>query len=235
METTYLLDSGGLIKTSPKPRRGPREKIGEHGIESLSDEELVRVLLGTGTRGISLEKLAARVLSFMDQAPEVPKPDYFKRIKGVGLAKASVLSAAMELGRRRYRPSSPKVNSADDIFSLVSHYADRKQERFIVVSLNGAHEALAVRVASIGLVNRTLIHPREVFADPLMDRAAAIAVAHNHPSGQLEPSQEDIEVTRRLAGAGYTLGINLLDHLIFSQSGFWSFAQEAPANLQVCG
>jgi DNA repair protein RadC len=231
METTFIADVGQTLVKGKKNWRGPREKIGDHGIESLSDEELIRVLLGTGTRGVSLEKLSARVLDFMDQAPEVPKPEYFKRIKGIGLAKASVLSAAMELGRRRYHPNSLKVNCAEDIFSLVSHYADRKQERFIVVSLNGAHEALAIRVASIGLVNRTLIHPREVFADPLMDRAAAIAVAHNHPSGQLEPSQEDIEVTRRLASVGHTLGVNLLDHLIFSQTGFWSFAQEAPANL----
>jgi DNA repair protein RadC len=212
-------------------RLGPREKIVASGVESLSDVELVEVLLGTGIKDISLDRLATRVLHFLDQAPEVPKPECFTAIKGVGQAKACVLSAALELGRRRFRPDALLIKTAADIFPLVAHYADRKQERFIVISLNGAHEVLAIRVVSIGLVNRTLIHPREVFADPLIDRAAAIAVAHNHPSGQLSPSQEDIAVTRRLVGVGETLGIRLLDHLIFSQSGYWSFLEGNPACL----
>ena len=107
----------------------------------------------------------------------------------------------------------------------IRHYADRKQEHFLSVSLNGAHEIIAVRVVSIGLVNRTIVHPREVFADPLTDRAAAVVVAHNHPSGQVQPSMEDRDVTRRLKSAGDTLGMKLLDHVVFSTLGYYSFLE----------
>jgi DNA repair protein RadC len=112
------------------------------------------------------------------------------------------------------------------VYPLVRHYSDRKQEHFICLSLNGAHEVLAIRVVSIGILNKTIVHPREVFGDPISDRAAAIVVCHNHPSGQLEPSEEDIAITRRLSEAGELLGINLLDHLILSpRGGYYSFVE----------
>ena len=110
---------------------------------------------------------------------------------------------------------------------LVSHLADRKQEHFICISLNGAHEVIASRVITIGLVNATQVHPREVFCDPICDRASAVIVAHNHPSGQLEPSNADRLVTKNLKEAGELLGIRLLDHVIFSSAGFYSFADKA--------
>ena len=109
---------------------------------------------------------------------------------------------------------------------LIQHFADRKQESFIVISLNGAHEVLAIRVVSIGLVNRTIVHPREVFADPIQDRAVAVIIAHNHPSGQLEPSDEDRNITRKLSEAGSIIGISVLDHLILSPNGgYLSFVE----------
>ena len=117
------------------------------------------------------------------------------------------------------------MRTPSDVFPLVAHFADLKQERFLTVSLNGAHEVIQTRTVSVGLVNRTLIHPREVFADALTDRACAIIVAHNHPSGQLTPSPEDKDITRRLRGAGELLGIPLLDHLVFSRQDFYSFVE----------
>jgi len=143
----------------------------------------------------------------------------------MGEAKASAVCAALELGRRLFGVRDRKVASPGDVWPLVSHWSDRKQERFICCSLNGAHELIAARVVSIGLVNRTVVHPREVFADPIMDRACAVIVAHNHPSGRLDPSQEDREITRRLKEAADTLGIALLDHIIFSGEGFYSFVE----------
>jgi DNA repair protein RadC len=107
----------------------------------------------------------------------------------------------------------------------VRHYADRKQECFISLSLNGAHEVLAVRIVTIGLVNKTIVHPREVFADLIQDRAAAFCVAHNHPSGQLESSPEDAEITERLQAAARIIGLYFLDHIIFSQTSYWSFVE----------
>jgi DNA repair protein RadC len=112
------------------------------------------------------------------------------------------------------------------VLPLIRHFADRKQEHFICVSLNGANEIIATRVVSVGLVNKTQVHPREVFADPITDRASAVIVAHNHPSGSLEPSKEDIDITARLKSAGEILGIRLLDHVIFNSKGYYSFLEK---------
>jgi DNA repair protein RadC len=112
------------------------------------------------------------------------------------------------------------------VLPLIRHYADRRQEHFLCVSLNGANEIIATRVVSVGLVNKTQVHPREVFADPITDRASAVIVAHNHPSGSLEPSKEDIDITGQLRSAGEILGIRLLDHVIFNSKGYYSFLEK---------
>jgi len=117
------------------------------------------------------------------------------------------------------------VRAPSDILPVVERFAERRQECFLSISLNGAHEITATRIVTVGLVNRTVVHPREVFADPITDRAAAVIVAHNHPSGSLEPSAEDSEVTRRLVSAGQLLGIPVLDHIIFSSRGYYSFLE----------
>lgn len=103
--------------------------------------------------------------------------------------------------------------------------ADRKQEHFLCISLNGANEVIATRTISVGLVNKAQVHPREVFADPITDRAAAIIIAHNHPTGNVTPSKDDVEITRKLKAAGETLGIKVLDHIIFSHKGYYSFLE----------
>ncbi|HUX11678.1 MAG TPA: JAB domain-containing protein, partial [Spirochaetia bacterium] len=140
-------------------------------------------------------------------------------------AKAALLSAAIEFSRRQLCPERRRIAFPADVLPLVRHFADRKQEHFISLSLNGAHEVSAVRVVSVGLVNRTIVHPREVYADPVTDRASAVIVCHNHPSGNVDPSSEDREVTRRLAAAGETLGIPLLDHVVFSERAYYSFLE----------
>jgi DNA repair protein RadC len=108
----------------------------------------------------------------------------------------------------------------------VRHYGDRRQEHFLCISLNGANEVITTRVVSVGLVNKTQVHPREVFAEPITDRASAVILAHNHPSGNLSPSKEDLQITRQLKEAGETLGITVLDHIIFSQKGHYSFLEQ---------
>jgi len=124
------------------------------------------------------------------------------------------LPRLLSLRGAEIRPEGIKITSACDILPLISYLANRKQEHFVCVSLNGASEVIATRVVSVGLVNNVQVHPREVFADPITDRATAVIVAHNHPSGSVAPSQEDIEVTKRLKDAGNTLGIKLIDHII---------------------
>jgi DNA repair protein RadC len=202
-----------------------RERLASEGPAALSDAELLAALIGTGMKGKSVHELAEEVLGLLDSSKRAPDAEMLARLAGMGGAKASAVCAALELGRRLYGSRERKVGSPGDVWPIVSHWADRKQERFICCSLNGAHELIAARVVSVGLVNRTVVHPREVFADPITDRACAVVVAHNHPSGKLDPSPEDREITSRLKEAADTLGIALLDHLVFSREGYYSFVE----------
>jgi DNA repair protein RadC len=203
----------------------PRERLINKGPASLSDAELLAVLLNTGIKGKNVSCLAAELLGLLDRNREIPPIEELKNLSGMGSSKACAIAAMLEFGRRRWGVTGSTVKHPEEIFSLVRHYADRKQERFISLSLNGAHEVMAVRVVTIGLVNRTIVHPREVFADLIQDRAAAFVVAHNHPSGRVFPSPEDDDITDRLLKASEILGLHFLDHLIFSETAWWSYRQ----------
>jgi DNA repair protein RadC len=208
-----------------EPQDLPRERLIRLGPSYLSDSELLSILIGWGTKGMSVDRVAEEVLKALDRVNGKTAVEDLTRIKGMGSAKAAVITAAIEFSRRRLCPGRRRITTPADILPLVNHYADRRQEHFLTVSLNGAHEVNAVRVVTMGLVNRTVVHPREVFADPLTDRATAVIVAHNHPSGNNQPSIEDREITRRLIEAGTILGIQLLDHIIFSETGYYSFLE----------
>lgn len=204
----------------------PREKMELKGAESLSDLELIMLLVSSGTAERPLNEVSSELLTLLDKSEE---PDYKSicAIKGLGRAKSSQILAALELGRRRMKKYGigPSISSPGDIFREVRHYATRDQEQFIVLVLNGAHEVLNVFVATVGLVNKTLVHPREIFSDAIQRRGTAIAIAHNHPSGKLEPSEDDINVTKRILISGDILGIKVLDHIIFSSSSYYSFLE----------
>jgi DNA repair protein RadC len=203
----------------------PRERLVKHGPEALSDQELLAILLNTGVRGKNVTILAGELLQRLEQSKHIPAIKDLAQMPGMGVSKAGAVVAMLEFGRRRWGASGAKIYHPSDAFSLVRHYADRKQEHFICISLNGAHEVLAVRVVSVGLVNRTLVHPREVFADALGDRACAVVCAHNHPSGTVKPSKEDDEVTKSLKRAAEVLGLNFLDHVIFAENVYFSYRQ----------
>ena len=203
----------------------PREKLLSCGAAYLSDMELMAVMLGNGIKGKDIFALADEILHQIDSQGGRIGIENLLKIEGLGLAKAATLSAAFEFVRRLILPSAQRIRFPKDILPAVAHYADRQQEYFICLSLNGAHEITHTRVVSIGLVNRTMVHPREVFADPIKDRAAAIICAHNHPSGSPDPSKEDREVTEIIKQSGKILGIELLDHIIFSRRGYYSFAE----------
>jgi len=212
------------IKNLPEKER-PREKLHQKGPEALSDIELIAILLGSGTKDHDVMKISGRILKVLDSNPKQPSIEELQQIEGVGFAKATLIAAALEFARRRIRPEGLKITTPADVLPLIQHYADRKQEHFICISINGANEVIASRVVSVGLVNKTQVHPREVFADPITDRASAIIVAHNHPSGGLTPSKEDFEITNQLKASGETLGIRLLDHIIFNHKGYYSFLE----------
>lgn len=203
-----------------------RERIQLKGPKSLSDHELIALLLRTGTKENPVLSLAKQVVTILENPNADIQFESLKHVDGMGESKAGTVIAALELGRRFSGTIHKRICNAADVFPLVQHYADRKQEQFLCVSLNGAHEVLGIRVVSVGILNKTIVHPREVFGDPITDRAAAIIVCHNHPSGQLEPSEEDRNITRRLSHAGELLGIALLDHLILSpRGGYFSFIE----------
>jgi DNA repair protein RadC len=215
------------IETGVAPRRAQNpphaEKLAYDGPAALTDQELLTVILGSGGRRKNAAQAAEELLACLDREKDIPPVRDISLMTGFTTACAVV--AMLEFGRRRWGAAGAVIKHPEDIFPLIRHYADRRQERFICLSLNGAHEVLATRIVTIGLVNRTIVHPREVYADPLMDRAAAVVVAHNHPSGQLAPSKEDDEITVQLKAAAEILGLRFLDHLIFSQDSYFSYRQ----------
>ncbi len=219
--------NGVSIKELPQSER-PRERLQEHGPLALSDLELLTLLIGSGTSRNPAMKVAEQLLYLLDKlsGEEEITIEQLTSIDGMGLAKATLVLAALELGRRRLPPKRKQIVFPSDVFPLIRHYASRPQECFLSISLNGAHEVISINVVSIGLVNHTLVHPREVFATPLRERATAVIIAHNHPSGILQPSGDDRNVTRRLVKAGELLGIKVLDHLIFSEEEYRSMLEK---------
>ncbi|KAB2932750.1 MAG: DNA repair protein RadC [Leptonema illini] len=208
------------------PEQRPREKARKNGVESLSDRELLALVLGRGHRNMHVLQMAEELLRCLDRSKDVlPDADAIQSIHGIGHARAAMVLGALEFARRRIRPGGHRIKTAEDAFHLIKHYADRQQEHFLCISLNGANEVICTRVVSIGLLNRTQVHPREVFSDPLKDRAGAVIIAHNHPSGNVEPGSDDVETTRRLQEAGRLLGIAILDHIVFSLDRYFSFEE----------
>lgn len=202
----------------------PRERLERAGPRALSDVDLLALMLGTGTRGCSVENLAAKVLPILD-AHGGADLDALLKVSGIGRSKAYLLAAALEFARRRIHPEGIKIRRASDITPLLAHLVHRPQEHVVCVSLSGAHEVIKMRTVSIGLLTSCPIHPREVFVGPITDHAYSVIIAHNHPSGDPTPSDEDRNVTKQIAQAAKTLGIRLLDHIIIARRGYYSFQE----------
>lgn len=203
----------------------PREKLLAKGAAALSDQELLAVLLGKGTAQMDVMTLAAKLVRVMDEKGLQVRPDDLTGLDGVGEAKATLLLAAIEFARRRIKPEGTKIETPADVLPLIRQYADRKQEHFLAITINGANEVQNVRVISIGLIDRSPVHPREVFAEAVAERASGIIVAHNHPAGGVEPSEADKNITKQLREAGRIVGIELVDHIIFDKGSYFSFLE----------
>jgi DNA repair protein RadC len=210
----------------------PREKLAAYGPGYLSSLELLQVMLGSGSPSGSVEDIARRVLPRMEEWSSSNQEGYdallemLLGLRGVGAAKAAMLAASLELASRLRERDGMVVRSAGDVMPLLNGLGDKKQEHFVCVTLNGANRLIARRVVTIGLADQALVHPREVFAQALVERAAKVIVAHNHPAGDLRPSGEDVQVTEKLAKAAAILGLELLDHLIVCRTGYFSFREE---------
>ena len=213
------------IKDMPEHSR-PREKLREKGASALSDEELVAAILGMGTAGVDVRTISKQVAGLIREHKEALKLDHLLGVPGMGLAKAAQILSAFELARRHLLKDTVKISCARDVLPLLTDIGGKQQEYFLCISLNGANEVIEKRVVTIGLLDKSPVHPREVFADVIADRAAAVIFAHNHPSGDLQPSQSDLQLQEQLTEAGKILGIRVLDHVIVSRKGYYSF-QEA--------
>lgn len=200
----------------------PRERLAAKGPAALSDTELMAILIGSGSQKADVMETARRIVLLFEKG-EIPEIEALQTIEGIGQAKAGTIAAALEFSRRRLVKKQVTIKSAKDVLPLVSDIVSKKQEYFICISLTGANEVIACRTITIGLLNSSQIHPREVFADAITDRAASVIFAHNHPSGQTTPSPDDVNVTKRLCRAGKILGIGCLDHIIVTAEDYYSF------------
>ena len=208
-----------------KGKPNVREMAVRNGIEFLSDEELLMLILNGGTKSMPIEKLAEKSLEVINEYPLGQLVDRLTRISGMGIAKALALAAAVELGRRRNTFSRCRIEKPSDIVPFVKHYSLKKQEHFAVATVNGARELLNIRVVSMGTVSRTLVHPREVFSEAITDHAAGVICFHNHPFGPCLPSDADRATTVVLEEAAVVLGMTFMDHIILTQNEYYSFLE----------
>ena len=213
------------VKDLPEFSR-PREKLKERGAQSLSDVELIAVILGRGQEGIEVMTIASKIARLISKDNENISIDKLTTVEGIGLAKASQIIAGFELARRHILKDSIRITGPKSVLPLISSIADKQQEHFVCISLNGANEVIENRTVTVGLLNKSQVHPREVFADVITDRAAGVILAHNHPSGELKPSDSDLKIQEQLAEAGKILGIKILDHIIISKKGYYSFQDQ---------
>lgn len=206
----------------------PREKLAKYGPTKLSNHELLAIILRTGNRDWGVLDLSQKLLKEFDGEKLIHvSVSELKNVFGLGLVKACEIVATLELGKRLFQ-SKPYalLLTAQDVWNELRDIREHKKEHLIAFYLDSRNQEMKREVISIGTLNENLIHPREVFEPAVQHSAAHIIIAHNHPSGNPEPSVEDIEVTKRLVQAGKILGIGLLDHIVVSKTGFTSLKEK---------
>lgn len=216
------------IKDLPKVER-PREKLISRGVENLKDEELLAILLRTGREGKSVLDLARQVLN------KYPKKRLLKmryenlvKIKGINSAKACTILAAVELVKRALKigeETLPRIESVRDVIAQFSYLRDKTREHLAALYLNARNEVIFKKHLFVGTLNANIAHPREIFEHALRSNAASVILVHNHPSGDPEPSEDDLETTKRILEAGKVMGVEVLDHLIITKTQFFSFKE----------
>jgi len=203
----------------------PRERLQQHGAEHLSDIELLAVIMGRGVKGEPILTIAERLLKEFGNLLAIANAsvEELSKIKGIGLAKATQIKAALELGRRADDPKTikerPVIKTPADVERLLrTKLKDKKKEYFTLIMLDSRNHLIRDADISIGSLNASIVHPREVFKEAISASAAAVIFAHNHPSGDPTPSDDDIKLTRRLMEAGRIVDIDVLDHIIIGDN-----------------
>ncbi|BCJ85072.1 RadC family protein [Effusibacillus dendaii] len=220
-----------LVRELPTEER-PRERMLREGAQSLSNAELLAVMLRTGTNGKSVIQVAEQLLSHFGGLRSLMEADIreMTEIAGMGPAKALQVQAAVEIGKRIARlvrePATVIRNPQDVVDLFMDRLRFEKKEHFIAVHLDTKNQVIAEETVSIGSLDSSIVHPREIFKTALKKSAASIICIHNHPSGDPTPSREDILVTKRLAEAGRILGIEVLDHIVIGEQRFVSLKEQ---------
>ncbi|MBI5233440.1 MAG: DNA repair protein RadC [Deltaproteobacteria bacterium] len=218
----------GKLKDIPRVDR-PRERFLEKGSDALSKSELLAVLIGSGIKGKNVKQLSEQIIrKFGNKFLDITFDDLLK-ISGIGTAKALQIVAALALVKRFHEELGPKDNivlSAQDAISLTSEIRDKKKEYLVCLYLNARNALLKKEIISIGILDKSIIHPREIFGPAVELRAAGIILVHNHPSGDVTPSKQDVEVVNKILKAGKIMGVNIIDFIIVSESDTQSLFAE---------
>lgn len=230
-EALKVASSPALVREIP-PEDRPRERLRQVGPEQMSNVELLAILLRTGARGRSAVDLAELILKRFGSLRQLLDADLqeLTEIPGVGLAKAAQLKAAIEVGRRVARLSSavrPQILTAHDAADyMMDRLRFQLKEHFVTLHLDAKRHLIGEEIVSIGSLDSTVAHPREIFKTAIKRSASAIICLHNHPSGDPTPSYEDLEVTRRLLECGRILGVDVLDHIVIGSHSFCSMREK---------
>ena len=221
------------IKDIPKSDR-PREKLIKHGAQFLNNSELLAILIGSGIKGKNAIQLAKDTL-VKYQSKNLPKLSYKELVsqKGIGNASACRILSAFELAQRLLLDQDEEaiiIKKPEDVFKLLKEIGSYKKEHFIGLYLNARHQLIHQETISIGSLDASIVHPREFFEPAIKHHTVAVIAVHNHPSNDLEPSEEDIEITEKLAKSGKILGIELIDHIIIIKNDYFSFKRKGMIN-----
>jgi len=219
--------------TMPKYRRmnqiptldRPREKLQRKGQAALSDFELLQVMIGNGSAGADVAQIARQVQKLLQKGTDSLNLESLSALRGVSTVTAGKILASLELAKRHLVRDVEPLRTMQDALVRLADIRTKQQEYFVCLSLDGGQRLITQRTITIGTLDTVLAHPREVFADAIVDRAASIIVAHNHPSGDPTPSQKDTILTQQLAAAGQLVGIPLRDHIIVTKTDYYSFRQ----------
>ncbi len=212
------------ISEIPEPDR-PREKMQRKGAQALSDFELLEVMIGAGNGGVDVGTIARHLQRVLRGGARTLTFENLTRLRGVSTAQACRILAALEIAKRHLVRNALPVRTQDEILGRLADLRGKQQEYFVCLSLDGGQRLIAQRTITIGTLDTVLAHPREVFSDPIVERAATVIVAHNHPSGEVKPSEKDVALTQQLTAAGQLLGIPLHDHIIITKTSHFSFKQ----------
>jgi len=223
-------DSSFTVRDLPRQER-PRERLQKFGPEALSGQELLALVIGRGISKKSVMNIAQELLSRFGNIRAISQAtiEELSQIKGIGLAKAAQIKACFELGKREDLEPEEKdfdIRNPESVVKAIrATIKDKAKEHFKLVLLNPRNKIIGISTISIGTLNASLVHPREVFKEAIMHSAASVVLAHNHPSGDPEASEDDLKITKKLVESGKILGIEVIDHIIIGKSNFCSFKE----------